>query len=243
MSDDAACRNCETALAPGQKFCGACGQRVTGARLSMGEILHDFFHAITHVDHSILSLIRGLATRPGHVARDYIEGRRKRYFGPFAFLMISVGLATFVIAITGVEMFRPITDSGAALLLQRHVNLVSLLQLPFLAGCVALLFWEQKLHIAEHLVLCAYTSGMRVLLLAVVETPLLYLTGWSTAHPVAGAFYLAAWFIYFAIAAMQFYRGNRAGIFVRALLAVVASQALIVYTIFLFILGFSHLEH
>jgi hypothetical protein len=242
-SNENACRNCDTPLAPGQKFCGACGQRVVAARLTMGEIFHDFFHAITHVDHSILSLIRGLVTQPGKVARDYIEGRRKRWFGPFAFLVIAVGLASFVIVVTGVQMFRPLTDSGAAPFLQRHVNLVSLLQLPLLAGCAALLFIEQKLFFAEHLVLCAYAAGMRVLFLGVIETPFIWLTGLSTTHPVAVGIYLGAWFLYFAVAAAQFYRGNRAGVMARAVLAAIASQALITYIIFVFILGFSHFQH
>lgn len=244
MNDTAnVCRNCDSPLAPGQKFCGACGQRVVAARLAMGDILHDFFHAITHVDHSILALIRALLTRPGEVARDYIEGRRKRWFGPFAFLVIAVGVASFIILVTGVQMFRPLTDSGAVPLLQRHVNFVSLLQLPLLAGCTALLFVEQKLYFAEHLVLCAYAAGMRVMFLGLIETPLIWVTGWSTAHPLAVGFYLGLWFLYFALAAAQFYRGNRAWIAARAVLAAIASQAIITYIIFVFILGFSRLSH
>ena len=44
--------------------------------------------------------------RPGHVAREYVEGKRKKYFGPFAFLVITVGLASLVVALTGVEWFQ-----------------------------------------------------------------------------------------------------------------------------------------
>ena len=80
-----ACRNCDTALAPEHKFCVSCGQRTDiGPRLTMREISHDIVHAITHADHSIFALVRSLLTRPGHVAREYVAGQRKRHFGPRA---------------------------------------------------------------------------------------------------------------------------------------------------------------
>src|SRR5262245_34808690 len=126
MNDSAiACRNCAATLAPGQKFCGACGQRTDiEPRLTMREIAEDIIHALTHADHSIFALVRGLVTRPGHVAREYIAGQRKRHFGPWAFLLITVGLASAVILMTGVQWFRPFSHSSAADFLQRHINLV-----------------------------------------------------------------------------------------------------------------------
>ena len=62
------CRNCETAMEPSQRFCGACGQRAVAARLTMRDIGHDLLHAITHADHSIFALLKSLVLRPGRVA-------------------------------------------------------------------------------------------------------------------------------------------------------------------------------
>jgi hypothetical protein len=59
----------------------------------MREISLDFLHALAHMDHSVFSLVRVLFIRPGYVAREYVDGKRKRYFGPFAFLVIVVGLS------------------------------------------------------------------------------------------------------------------------------------------------------
>src|SRR5688572_1261813 len=105
MNDSAmVCRNCGAALAPSQKFCSACGQRADiQPRLTMREISHDIVHAITHADHSIFALVRALVTRPGHVAREYIAGQRKRHFGPWVFLLITVSLASAVILMTDVQ--------------------------------------------------------------------------------------------------------------------------------------------
>ena len=93
----------------------------------MGQVAHDFLHALTHVDHSIFALIKALALHPGRVAREYVDGRRKKHFGPLAFLVITVGVASFMIVMTGVQFFTPITEGGSAGFLQRHINIVILL--------------------------------------------------------------------------------------------------------------------
>jgi hypothetical protein len=231
------CRNCGSAFEAGQKFCGACGQRTNIApQLTMREIGHDLVHAITHADHSIFALIGALLRRPGHVARDYVQGRRKRHFGPFAFLVICVGLASAVILLSGVEWFSPFGHGDSGALLQRHINLVILLQAPLLALFCAALFRRDRRSFAEHLVLAAYTSGFRALFLALVETPLLAMTRADTADPWLAAGYFGLWFAYFAVAASQFYEGNRAwsackGI-AAAILGQVATIALIMSFLF-----------
>lgn len=224
-----ACRNCGVPFATGQKFCGACGQRTDiSPQLTMRELGHDLVHAITHADHSIFALIRALLTRPGHVARDYVAGRRKRHFGPFAFLVITVGLASAVILISGVEWFQPFQHGRAGDVLQRHVNLVILAQAPLLALFCMALFRREGCSFAEHFVLAAYASGLRALFLAVIETPLLALTGADTANPWLASAYFGIWFSYFAFAAAQFYRGNRIWSAFKAIVAAMLSQVLTV---------------
>jgi hypothetical protein len=234
------CRNCGASLAGTQRFCGACGQRVIAARLTMRDIGHDFMHALTHADHSIFALAGSLLLRPGRVAREYIDGKRKKHFGPFAFLLIMVGLAAFMLALTGVEWFNVIGDSRIGGLLERHVNFVILLQTPLLAGWCALLFWEQRLHFAEHLVLSAYTSGFRILVLGLVLTPIWYFTNVSPARSSAGFYYYIPWVGYFAFAAAQFYRGNVFFIVLRAILVAVLSWATTLAIIFGVIVLFAY---
>jgi hypothetical protein len=235
-----ACRNCGVPFATGQNFCGACGQRTNiQPRLTLRELGHDLVHAITHADHSIFALIRALLTRPGHVARDYVEGRRKRHFGPFAFLVITVGLASAVILISGIEWFQPFKHGPAGDILQRHINLVILAQAPLLAVFCAVLFRRERLSFAEHFVLAAYASGARALFLAVIETPLLALTGADTADPWLASAYFGVWFAYFAFAASQFYRGNRLWSALKGCVAAISSQVLTVLLVmgFLFLMS------
>lgn len=220
------CANCDGAMSDTQRFCGHCGQRAIHGRLTLREVGHDLVHAITHADHSIFSLIKELTLRPGHVAREYVAGKRKKYFGPFAFLFILVGLASFVTLLSGVEWFAPVPgDNPARRFLQQHFNLVVLIQAPVLALICQALFWSRRLHFAEHLVLSAYTSGFRCLLLVLIATPLLAALGGKQTHPGAITAYFVIWLVYFSIAAVQFYGGNKWWTSCKAVLAAILTQA------------------
>ena len=235
------CLNCGAAIT-GLRFCGACGQRTDiHPKLTMRDIGHDLAHAITHADHSIFSLIRGLATRPGHVAREYTEGKRKRHFGPFAFLLITVGLASAIIILSGVQWFQPYGHGKAGEILQRHVNLVILLQTPLLALCAAAFFRQDQRSFADHLVLATYTSGFHTLFLAVVETPTFAMTSADTANPWLAAVYFGAWFAYFIFAATQFYQGKRVWTALKAAIVVLLAQALTVAALMAFLFVSSRL--
>ena len=238
--DDTAkpCLNCSASLMPAQRFCGGCGQRAGRARLTMHDISHDFLHAMFHVDQSIFSLIRELAYRPGQVAREFVEGKRKKYFGPFAFLVLAVGLASFMIVITGVQFFTPVSDSGAAGVLQKHINLVILMQMPLLAGACRFLFWNERLFYAEHLVLAAYTSGFRILVLGLVATPAIAIAHVAPASRAFVPAYFGLWLVYFVFAAVQFYRGSAFWVIVRAGLAAVIGQLLTMTLLSMFVVLF-----
>jgi len=127
----AGCANCSAPLALGQAFCGACGQAAhAGQRLTLREIGYELLHALVHVDRSVLVLLRDLVIRPGVVARDYVEGKRRLHYGPFAFLVVVVALATAAVAFSGFAVITTSAPNRVADFLQRHVNLVFFVQLP-----------------------------------------------------------------------------------------------------------------
>ncbi|MBD3581781.1 DUF3667 domain-containing protein [Flavobacterium selenitireducens] len=82
------CRNCDRELAADFGFCPGCGQKSDLHRLSWHEIAHDSIHYFTHADKGIFSLIADLGSKPGSVARQYVEGRRRKYFPPLNFFLI-----------------------------------------------------------------------------------------------------------------------------------------------------------
>jgi hypothetical protein len=127
MSDTAAfCLNCNHPL-PSGSFCPQCGQRHPH-RLTVGHVAHELFHVFTHADNTLVGYVPQLLFQPGRLVADYLAGRRKRYFNPFQFLLLVVGLATAAAALlhyyeaTGAEMQRRFMGQMPAEQLARMVN-------------------------------------------------------------------------------------------------------------------------
>ena len=215
------CLNCDAPYPALARFCARCGQRTDTKRLTLRDIWRELMHVFANVERSPLALARALLTRPGGVARDYVEGRRRRHYGPFATLTLLVGITTLAINALGYQVLvHDRFDASAIGLLNRHFNLLLLVQLPLLGAICALLFRSARLTLAEHMVLVAYTLSVRAIppaLGAVVQ--------WLRSAPAAPTFgmvvaFWIGWYLYFGWAASQFYSGGR---LVNAIKGVVAA--------------------
>jgi uncharacterized OB-fold protein len=202
------CLNCEASLTPMQAYCSACGQKADTKRLTLHDITHALIHVFTHADHSVFALVRDLAYKPGRVAREYVDGKRRKYFNPFTFALVVVGVASLVLAFTKFVDFTPYAAGNpVGAFFQRNINLIALAQLPMLSLFSMLFFRAEKLHFAEHLVLASYATGFRSVFMTLVVAPLWYFTQWNYALTVGLS--ALVFFIYFGIACAQFYSGNR----------------------------------
>jgi Protein of unknown function (DUF3667) len=90
------CLNCNTSLQTGANYCPQCGQKAAIHRLRFHDLWHDAIHYFTHADKGIFHLLKELAVHPGRVAREYIEGKRTKYFKPFNFFLIVAGVVVFM---------------------------------------------------------------------------------------------------------------------------------------------------
>lgn len=236
MSEAAGCANCDAPLDAGDAYCRRCGQKAGTRRLSLGDIGHAALHVLTHADHSVLALVRDLAVRPGRVAREYVAGRRRRYFNPFTFVLVVVGVASLAMAAAGFVNFAGgAPPNPVSRFLQANVNLVILAQLPLLAVFCGLFFRRERLRFAEHLVVAAYASGFRSIFFTLVVLPAWLLLG--TPYRATVATYVALWLAYFGVACAQFYAGNRAWLWVKGVAAGAAAQLVTTAAIYLLIDG------
>lgn len=206
------CANCETLLAPPGRWCPGCGQKVPRARLALRDLGVDSWMLVTGIDRSVLSLARGLIVRPGGVARDWIQGRRRRYFSPLSFVAWMVGLAVATMIAVNFHPFEARDEDSVAsvVFLTAKVNLLQLVQVPLLAAWGLLLFGWRRRSFAEQLVLGAYATGARVGVGALLLLAVHVVYGGSEAHPDIARAYLALWIAYFAWASSHFHEGRRA---------------------------------
>lgn len=104
------CPNCGQELLG--KFCYQCGQkRIEDKERTLKHFFGEFIHASFHVEHNILGNFWRLLTRPGFIAKEYIEGRRKRHMSPFTVFAV-INILYF--------LFSPLTDLSLRLPDQKH---------------------------------------------------------------------------------------------------------------------------
>lgn len=91
------CANCGTVLSGA--YCHACGQS-SHIHRSLLHMLEEVLHGIFHFDTKAWRTIPALILRPGHLTKDYIEGKRTSYVSPLALFLFLIFLMFFVFSYT-----------------------------------------------------------------------------------------------------------------------------------------------
>ncbi len=86
------CKNCENHYHG--HFCNNCGQRANLHRIDFKHLVHEFFHALTHLDKGLLYTAKMMLLEPGRTIRDYLNGKRVKHSNPFLMLLIIGGLCS-----------------------------------------------------------------------------------------------------------------------------------------------------
>mgnify|MGYP002780752472 FL=1 len=210
------CLNCGQALPPGS-FCPQCGQK-RPHRLSVGHVLHEVVHVFTHADKSIFGYARHVLLRPGRVVRDYLAGRRQRYFNPFQFLLLAVGVSTLLATQlhyyeqVGESVQRAVALRGASPAQLARVaayfhavgayfNVWWLVLLPFHA-LPAWLAYRPRLNYAESFLLLVVVGSAFQLCLLVALPTLFVLTGRAPGSSTA-VFQAVIYLLYLALIGRQ----------------------------------------
>jgi hypothetical protein len=168
------CLNCETILTADDNFCPTCGQKTDTHRLSLKHIFHEFVHTFTHADRGIFGLMADLTVAPGIVAREYVAGKRKKYYNPFTFFVLCAGIIVLANNFFGTYGEEPKPDPRVLSQLnaqqrkayvgfmnrvsqfqefnKHHSNIVAMIGLPFYALISWLFFRKRGYNYAEMLV-------------------------------------------------------------------------------------------
>ncbi|WP_299222703.1 DUF3667 domain-containing protein [uncultured Aquimarina sp.] len=90
------CKNCEYNLTETAQFCQSCGAKVVTERLTVKRMFLEFLDKVFGWDNTYLRTFRIMLVAPDKVAKDYIDGVRKKFMPPFTFLLIGLTIATLV---------------------------------------------------------------------------------------------------------------------------------------------------
>ena len=180
------CANCGNTYTG--HFCNQCGQKQVH-RYTVKHVLHEIMHVFTHADKGIFSFAWQVVTRPGTIALDMVEGRRKRYFNLFQYLVLIVGIGTFVMNkthlmeqtmqsmnnMTGTKVTgqMAVMQQQMVVALQKYFNLVQFFLIPVYALFSWLFLRRGNYNYAENLLLGSVISA-QMSTLSVVNMLLFY---------------------------------------------------------------------
>lgn len=164
------CKNCNEVVSG--KFCSECGQDTSTERITYHTIIHEIEHGILHIDKGILYTVKELILRPGKNIKDFLAGKRVSHFKPFAFIFITATIYAALAKFShGGALFDNIQievdDSNEDVFVdilrwvKNHYAYAMILMLPFTSLSTYLIFRKQGYNYFEHLVINAYTTGVK----------------------------------------------------------------------------------
>ena len=92
------CLNCGAYIGE-TNYCHNCGQMNTDKRLTLKQLLHDFFGDYFTFDSKFFRSLFPLLVRPGHLTREYVSGRRVSYVLPLRLYIFTTFVFFFVLAL------------------------------------------------------------------------------------------------------------------------------------------------
>ena len=204
------CPNCEYPLSESFKYCPHCAQKTNLHRISLHEIMHDLVHYFTHADKGLFRLLKDLSLRTGTVAKEFVSGKRKKYFPPLNFFLIVATLyvlvMSFITAPPSGDVLKnhpeisKIPDSRqrekviaiytrqekANYFLGKYSNVISMIAAPLICMVYWLFYLKGKYNYTEHLVASMYMTAFTNLIYVVIIIPVFALINLRTSYaPVA----------------------------------------------------------
>ena len=104
------CLNCGNTF-KGQ-FCPYCGQKAKTKRLQFVELFKNFIGPFVGGDSKVVNTCRDLFVRPGIMVRNYLEGKRIRYYNPlqmFVYVITTYAIVSYVLGVSS-SIFDEMAD-------------------------------------------------------------------------------------------------------------------------------------
>jgi hypothetical protein len=141
------------------KYCNQCGQKLGIGKITMHDLWHDAWHGITHTDKGVLRLLKDLTIHPRAVYENYFKGKRKTYFSPVIFFLLSAGLlAVLYPYVFDYEdyVIKKYNEYGRTLF--HLTKFRALVLLPFQI-ILTWLFYRKKFNLGEIIIFWLFTMG------------------------------------------------------------------------------------
>lgn len=167
----AVCKNCLFEYEG--NFCPQCGQSSHEHRIDAKYILHDVPHSIFHIDQGFFYTLKCMFSHPGRMVRDFLEGKRVKYFRPLSYVVIMSAICTLLIK--GIEWLIK-KSVGAAVFpaheenfFKHYFSLFIFIMIPFASFITWLTFYRKKYNYWEHFIANTYIAAQLNIMLVLIN--------------------------------------------------------------------------
>lgn len=175
------CKNCGQIV--NENFCSKCGQNSKVDKINFSYFLEEITSVVFQIDKGLFYTLKELFLRPGLTIRDYLDGKRKNHFKPFAYLLTFSTVYFLVTRLVGGNTWMNDFISGFAIAafdsqsglklpsfvtwLANNFAYASLIFLPLFSFASFLSFWGHKVNYLEHIVLNSYITGQQAIIYSI----------------------------------------------------------------------------
>lgn len=205
LEKSSVCKNCGSENI--ENYCSRCGQIVQKNRFTFGAALRIFIDAFS-LEKGFLHTFIMLLTKPGIVLNDSISGKTRPYANPLKYLIITVGIYTFIYIYSGLfedsmnmgkdlylnsnstlnEINQHAQQDEAAIMFQNKIydllkdyfNFIPLLLIPFTSLATKWFYRKRKLLYGEFVIFNTYIFAQEYAIISILLLPIvLFLPEWQ----------------------------------------------------------------
>jgi len=197
-------RKCKSCGFSGKgNYCGNCGQSFKTKRISIKELLHEFFHFFTHIEKGFFYTLKQLIVAPGRMQLSYIEGKRIIHQKPFSmFLLCATITALFrywvFFAVSKYYHAGIITEAN---FFHEYLVITYIALIPIYVLITYLLFYNSGFNYAEVGVMMLYTISICFLIAGFISFIKFIYPHLDTAYVEFPVF-----IIYFTVTLLNFFK-------------------------------------
>lgn len=193
------CKNCETKLDKGFKFCPNCGQEHKDKVVHFKQFILDFLGDYFTFDSLIIRSVRPLLFRPGFLTKEFIAGKRVKYIPPLRmFIFISI---VFFLILGPVNQTIEMEKTEEAAFLDAYFNVwfprLFFLLLPLFALFLYFLFRKPGRFYLTHFIFSVHYHAFIFVLLIIMVLLIDYIFPSSV--------FLSQWSLIITVTLLQIY--------------------------------------
>lgn len=218
-----------------ENFCGFCGQSASVDTITFKETFNDFLESVFSVNAPLVVTFKLLILNPGKLFREYLSGKRKTYYKPVSFFILSTFL---YLVLRSVINYNPASLSGvnvdgmllveAGKYMVKNINNI-LFFLVFALGIFLKLFFFKRYSFVEYLAISFYLAGIYTLMGAVF---MIYL---KFVNPTPTYVTFILFFFYIVYSLISFFKDKKIKVALKAIFVFLFS--FMVYIVFGFFLS------